>query len=235
MQAEAEDSSKPSSSRAKKIAVACLWLSFVVFVPWFSQQHNLGPLEIFELVALKIKSSFWGPVLFVLAYTLLPLLFFSATALTVISGAIFGPLWGLIYTALGTSVSSSVAYLIGKFFGRDFIEGCRPGSLPGKCAQKLQGHSFSSVLLMRCLLVPFDLVNYIAGAVGVHYPAFLSATILGSLAPMVFFVHLGHSTGLGSTEAPELNPLVLVGSLFIMLLGLVLSKLWNKKAEQKNP
>lgn len=178
-----------------KIVVASFWLLVVVTTTIYSRSHGLGPQETLSHLAEFTAQSQFGPLLFAAAYTLLPLFFFSAALLTMFSGALFGPVWGVVYTIVGSSVSASFAYVLGRYFGEDFVSSRLEGSRIAKLSRKLREQGFLSVLTMRLMFLPFDLVNFVSGAVRVKFLRFWSATILGSLPGTISLVYLGASGG----------------------------------------
>lgn len=93
-------------TRNKKIAIALLLLFiavafFVNSIPALSAQgieswiDSLGP---------------WAPVVYILVYTIRPLVFFPASILTLTGGVLFGAWFGTLYTLIGATLSALVGY-----------------------------------------------------------------------------------------------------------------------------
>ena len=218
---------KWDASWTKKI-VAFVWGALFLAAILGSTYFDLSPKEGLIQLIPWLKGSVLGPVVFIGLYTLLPLVFFSPTVLTIFSGVGFGPVWGVVYTLLGTMVSSSVAYRLGNFLGGTWLAEKTENSSCSRWISGLRSNGgFESVLMMRLLFVPFDLVNYLAGAVGIRFKSFMSATVLGSIAPIILFVQLGHATGLGLDGKAEINLTVLAASVVLILLGLGASRKWK--------
>lgn len=51
-------------------------------------------------------------------------------------------------------------------------------------------NSFETVLIMRFIFLPYDLVNYLAGILRIDLKAFILATLLGSIPGTIAFVPL---------------------------------------------
>ena len=64
----------------------------------------------------------WGILIFIVAYLIRPLIFFSATVLTILAGAIFGPVLGVLLTILSANAGAMIAYGIGRKFGDSIID-----------------------------------------------------------------------------------------------------------------
>ena len=132
--------------------------------------------------------SMWGPIIYIVLYTIRPLILFPATLLTALSGALFGFWWGIAYTIIGENLSANFAYWIGRFFG----QGLRlEDSFLGNSITWLRNRPFEAVLFMRLFYVPFDLANYGSGVLKVGWPSYALATFIGIIPGLTTFVALG--------------------------------------------
>ena len=162
-------------------------------------------------------------------YTLRPVVLFPATLLTLAGGALFGAVWGIVYTIIGANLGATLAYFIGYFFGQNALESdAEDAGRLQRWTQRMRENSFETVLTMRFIFLPYDLVNYLAGFLRINYGAFIFATILGSLPGTLSFVLLGASTGLNA-EGGGFNPWVLVASVVIFVASLTLSRLLKRR------
>ena len=90
--------------------------------------------------------------------------------------------------------------------------------------------STSSVLTMRFIFLPYDLVNYLAGFLKIDWKPFLLATLLGSLPGGFSFVLVGASIeGNAINEIPSLDPITLGFSVAIFISSLALSRYFKKR------
>ncbi len=176
-----------------------------------------------------IRDNPLAPLIFIGLYTLRPIVLFSAVLLTLAGGALFGAVWGVVYTVIGANLGATLAYFIGYFFGQNALEAEDEDT--GRLQRwigKMRSNSFETVLTMRFIFLPYDLVNYLAGFLRINYWAFILATILGSLPGTLSFVLLGASTGLNA-EGGGFNPWVLVASVVIFVASLGLSRLLKRR------
>ena len=155
--------------------------------------------------------------------------------LTLGAGFLFGPVWGIVLTIIGANLGASLAYLIGRYFGRGVLESSEgDAGFAGHYAERLRNNSFETVLTMRFIFLPYDLVNYLAGFLRVRYTAFILATILGSLPGTIAFVLFGASTdGDFSGGLPSLDPAVLIASVVIFVASLGLSRVFKNRERRK--
>lgn len=176
-----------------------------------------------------------GPFLFILIYTLRPILFFPASILTIAGGAIFGPI-GVLWVVVGSNLSALVAYGIGRFFGSGLIDETAEGVIL-RYAQRMRQNGFITILIMRFIYLPYDLVNYFSGILKIDWRKFIVATALGSIPGTAFYTLFGASfqnlDQALSGQLPKLNPIILAISLTMFVVSLLLS--WYfKKIERKS-
>ncbi|MCA9939229.1 MAG: TVP38/TMEM64 family protein [Anaerolineales bacterium] len=220
-----------------KLGALAFWALVLGGYWWYANRNGLTLQETLTLVAHLLTGSIWGPLAYILLYALRPLIFFPATLLTVLSGFLFGP-WGILYTILGSNTSAMVAYGVGRYFGQGVLEGEENASVVQRYAQRMRQNSFETVLLMRLLFLPYDLVNYAGGFLRINWKAFLAATAIGSIPGTISFVLLG--TSFGTLEALlageyRLNPVTLVLSVALIAGSIALSRHFKKRESTAPP
>lgn len=223
-----------------KLIAALLWLSLISSYVWYYRSQGLTTATALAQIV-QLLDSRWGPGLYILLYTVRPLLFFSSTVLTIVSGAVFGAgslanlALAVLYTAIGSNLSASLAYAIGRFFGNGLVPEnvIENNPLAQRYVDRMRQHSFETVLIMRFIFLPYDLVNYLAGILHIHWPAFVLATLLGSLPGTLAFVSFGASIDLKQLaigQRPPLNPWVFLFGLTILMLTITTARYVKKRA-----
>lgn len=227
----------------QKIVAGIFWLLLIGGYTYYYQVNNLTTesaiLEIVELL-----SSPWGPLLYILIYMVRPLIFFSAAVLTIASGSIFGSgsilnlSLAILYTVIGSNLSATLAYLVGRFFGAGLLQEQESetdeANVIQRYADRMRKNSFETILIMRFIFLPYDLVNYLAGILRIDWKAFILATILGSIPGTIAFVSFGASIDvkqLARGETPEFDPLVLIFGAVIFVVSLAISRYFKQKEE----
>ncbi len=219
---------------AQKLFAGFFWLLLVGLYVGYTVRNDLSPLDTFRQLLDFLSGSAYGPLLFILLYTLRPLVFFSALVLTVGAGFLYGPVLGIVYTVVGANLGASLAFVIGRFFGRGVLPSGAPEGRLGRYADRLRENAFETVLTMRFIFLPYDLVNYLAGFLRVRYAPFILATILGSLPGTVAFVLFGASTdGDFSGGLPSVDVRVLVASALIFGASLGVSRLLKQREKRR--
>lgn len=212
----------------RKLPALIFWVLVVGGYFWYAWRNNVDLRQVAVQLVDTLRGG-WGPLLYLLAYILRGMLLLPATVLTVLGGFVFGPWLGILYTVIAANASALVAYAIGRFFGDDTVQSAKTSAL-SSYVEGMRRNSFETILLMRLVFLPYDLVNYLAGFLRISWRAFLLATVLGSLPGTVSFVLLGASlqgTDLGRAEF-KLDPWSLVISVLITLVSLGISRYFKR-------
>ena len=134
-----------------KIIALLFWFGLLWLFFSYREANTMNNLELLGLLFDFVSGSSLGALLYIIVYAIRPLIFFPATLLTFLSGALFGFWWGIFYTIVGENMSANLAYWIGRFFGKDLkLE----NSLLSGWITKLRTNAFVTVLLMRLLFCP---------------------------------------------------------------------------------
>ena len=214
-----------------KLLALLFWATVVGGYYLYANQNDFTLTDSLHAVVGFLTHGFYGPLLYVLLYTLRPLLFFPSTLLTLLGGFLFGPL-GIIYTMLGGNLSALFAYGVGRYFGQGVLDEEENSSIIQNYTQRLRQNSFETVLVMRLLFLPYDLVNYAAGFLKISWKPFLAATAIGSLPGTISVVLFGSSFGtLEELMAGkvQLNPVTLGISVVLILVSIGLSRVIKKR------
>ncbi len=210
--------------------VIALWIA--AFLAWrdYRSSNDLSTLEAGQRFIDAIEAAWWGGLAFVGVYLVRPLVLFPASVLTVMAGLVFGPWIGVVVVIVAANSSALLAYGIGRLLGRtpgdeaDDSAGTGATSFAARWASRLRENSFETVFIMRLIFLPYDLVNYLCGALRIRWSAFLLATALGSLPGTISFVLLGASLERIDDGIDGINPLAIVFSVGIFVASLAISR-----------
>ena len=218
----------------QKLLAVCFWLLAAGGYLYYTSSNDLDPLslEAIRPVIDFLAGNRWGPLVFIGLYILRPLVLFSALVLSIVAGALFGPVWGIIYTIIGSNGGAGLAYFVGGLLGEDVIETETDGEEKGigRYVKRMRENIFETVLTMRLVGVPYDLVSYLAGFLKVNFWAFILATALGALPGTVAIVLFGASVGLEGGQ-PSLDWRVLVASVVIFAVSIGASQLLKRRGD----
>ncbi len=158
---------------------------------------------------------FFGPALFAVAYAVLTVLLVPGAPLTIAAGALFGVVGGGIVVMFGATAGAAASFLISRRSTRGAVEQARGARLEA-LEQRFGGRGFPAMLLLRLIpLVPFNALNYAAGATAIGTRDYMLATFIG-IAPGVFVF-----TALGAGLSDPLSPLFIGAVVLLVAMSLV--------------
>jgi uncharacterized membrane protein YdjX (TVP38/TMEM64 family) len=208
---------------APKLIAATLWITAIIGFNQYQTTQGLTTTQTAINIFDGITMTIWGPLLYILIYAIRPVTFFPATALTILAGIFFGLVWGTMLTVVAATLAAGVAYMVGRFFGANLkLE----RTALGNSITALRENTFSAVLTMRLIFLPFDLVSYAAGILRTKFVPFILATFIGIILGTATFVSIGASLNVAEFEAngfsfdlyaPQF--LLLSAAIFVVSLG----------------
>jgi uncharacterized membrane protein YdjX (TVP38/TMEM64 family) len=222
----------------QRAVVAAVWVGAIV--AWQIHQSSTGRsvTETAQAFIDVVGGSWWGVFAYVLVYLARPIVLFPASVLTIVGGILFGPVLGVLVVVVAANASAMVAYGVGRLLGRP------PGgsdidagdlSTVQRWSSRMRDHSFETVLVMRLLFLPYDLVNYLAGLLRLRWLPFLLATALGSLPGTVSFVLLGASLDRVDEGFGGIDPVALAASIAIFVASILLARILRRRQPEGTP
>ncbi len=198
--------------------ILTIW-GVIIIVAFTTIVRSGIPLHDYPLVISKTVAAYgyMAPILFILLYAIRPLIFFPATILSLSAGLLFGPWKAIIILIIAENLSSSVSYSAGKYVGKSMLAKMDKNNIwLHKFESYFHHNEFITILTLRLIYAPFDLVGYFAGASNIRYSAFALATIIGIVPGLTTVAFLGGSTT---------HSIYLLLALIFFLLGIGISKL----------
>ncbi len=216
-------------------AVVAIWIVAIVAWRRYQTSNDLSTTGAAQEFIDSVEMAWWGVLAYIAVYLARPIVLFPASVLTVVGGVLFGPVAGVIIVIVAANGSATIAYLVGRLLGhtpgdRDDHEGDQAATtLISRWSTKMRDNSFVTVLVMRFLFLPYDLVNYAAGALRIRYVPFIAATALGSLPGTISFVLLGASLDRVDQGLGGIDPIALIFSVIIFVASLVVARLLKRR------
>ncbi|PSL51725.1 putative membrane protein YdjX (TVP38/TMEM64 family) [Saccharothrix carnea] len=114
--------------------------------------------------------------------------------LSVAGGVVFGPVVGTVVVVAGVTIGAVASFAVARRLGREVV---RPRSARGRVARvdrMLERRGLPAVIALRLLpVVPFGLVNYVAGLSGLRVGAFVLGTAVGVVPATLVYTVTGAS------------------------------------------
>lgn len=172
-----------------------LWILLLIFSAYFYFTHNISfEQAIFGAKSFVLENKILWFFLFIWLYCIRPLFFIIATPFDIFSWMVFGPVYGFFISWTGTFFSSMFSYGVWRITGPG-ITSIKRKKTKNKSKKnkkeilrkKLHEDTFFTVLMMRFLMLPFDLSNYICGIMKTPFLKFTAASTLW-IAPATFII-----------------------------------------------
>lgn len=167
----------------------------------------------------------WGPIAFILIYSIATVLFIPGSLLTLGGGVIFGVFWGSIYVFIAATTGATFAFLIGRYLTRDWIaKKIADNSKFQAIDNAVAKEGFKIVLLTRLSPVfPFTLLNYAFGITKVSLTDYILGAI-GMIPGTIMYVYIGSLAGniamIGAGNVPR-NSQAETAKLIIRIIGFI--------------
>ncbi len=170
----------------KKIVLAVLMLALIIGSYFLTKRYGISQ----EVIRSWIQGKgIWGPVVYVLLLTVLPLVLFPDSVIVIAGGLTFGLLWGTVLTVIGSVLGAAIAFWIARYLGQGVAQRLLKGKL---VSFDWEMNGFLLILLLRLIpLFPFKIVSYSAGISEVNFRPYFWATTLGSLPGILAYVNIG--------------------------------------------
>jgi uncharacterized membrane protein YdjX (TVP38/TMEM64 family) len=141
---------------------------------------------------------------------------------TLAGGFLFGPWLGTAYALTGATLGATVVFLAARA-GLAGL-GARAGPWARRFEAGFRRNGLNYLLVLRLIpIVPFWLINLVAGAVGLRLGVFVLGTLVGMIPVSFIYASLGNGLGTLADEGrpPDLA-ILFRPSVFLPILGLAL-------------
>lgn len=135
----------------------------------------------------------WAPLLYIVLYTVRPLIFFPASVLSIAGGLAFGAWLGTLYTIIGATFGAMLSFYVAKKLGKSLVRKKWSGNA-AKIQGQMEQNGFFYVFLFRLIpVINFDLISYLAAFAKVRFSSFTLATFVGIIPGTFAYNFLGSS------------------------------------------
>ncbi len=213
----------------KKVLLGGLWIAALGIGVSLWLRTGLAPQEVPEKFQQWLRD--FGIVraglIYVLLFIIRSITFFPASLFLLVAGVSFGPWLGVLITNVGEMASAVTAFLVARYFGREWVRSRARGVIE-RWDAKIRSNGVMTVMIMRLILLPFDVVNYGCGVTAVRLRDYAIGSFLGLQPALIAFVLLG-ATGsadaagsvdvLGHSISARLLILLLAGVFLMISIG----------------
>ena len=172
----------------------------------------------------------WAPALYMLLYTLAPVLFLPGLPITLVGGILFGSFWGVIYTIFGATAGACLAFLVARYVGRNWIFGKLKNPRWRKLDEGVKQQGWKMVAFTRLIpLFPFNLLNYAFGLTKIGFIPYALTSFICMLPACIAFIVF--SSSLLDIIKGKIPPafIIGIGLIIIVLLAPVLYRYYKSR------
>ncbi|MDX9821256.1 MAG: TVP38/TMEM64 family protein [Syntrophales bacterium] len=177
-----------------------------------------------------------APLVYMLVYTIAPVLLLPGLPLTIAGGILFGPFWGVVYAIAGSTLGACVAFLAARYIARDWVERRLQDPRWRRLDRAVEEQGWKIVAFTRLIpLFPFNLLNYAFGLTRIRFLHYALATFVFMLPACIAFIVF--SSSLPDLIQGRLSPSFLAGLGMVLLVSLipVLYRRYRNKKGMKDP
>jgi uncharacterized membrane protein YdjX (TVP38/TMEM64 family) len=194
--------------------------------------YILGGIEQKQIESWLNQAGILAPLVYIILYTIATLLLLPSTPLNLTGGVIFGTIWGTIWTSIAALIAAIIAFYFTRTIGKEIIQEKFAGRWEAINSEITQGGVFYMFAIRLLPIIPYGLVNFVAGLTSITVKDYIVGTSLGTIPGILPFVMMG-SSGITAIQTGDFLPLLFALSLIGILVGVAT---WYRKSRQaKNP
>ena len=223
----------PDPSTKPKILKRILFL--LVLVSAIGALNVTGGTRFLDQAELRQWVAAWGvfaPLIYILIYTVAPVLLLPGLPITIAGGILFGPFWGVVYTIIGATSGACASFLVARYAAGDLIRQRLTSPRWKKLDEGVTRHGWKIVAFTRLIPVfPFNLLNYAFGLTAIPFSHYAVTSFVCMLPACIAFIVF--SSSLPDLIRGRLSPafaagLVLIGG--VMALPVLYRYFRSKKS-----
>ncbi len=212
------------------IVVASLILSQTRLVDWITLENLQQNKELLkDYVSQHYITSIIGYILLyiLVAATAIP----GAILLNLTGGFLFGVLPAIVYVNIGATGGAVFCFLLARYLGKEWVYK-KYGKKISKLNRELEEYGKNYLLTIRFIpILPFFLINILAGVTNVSAKTFLWTTALGNLPGSIIYTMVGKNLGDIQSTKDLFSPKII--GIFLLLTAFSLLPIFIKKKKKK--
>ncbi len=174
----------------KRLAIRFLLFAAVgagIVVALLNREH-LSPGQLEAAIA---RLGVWGPLAYIAAWLIAPVLFLPGAPLTLAGGALFGLFWGSLYTLAGATGGATLAFLVSRYLAADWVER-KAGARLGRIRAGVEREGWIYLAFTRLVpLFPFNLLNYAFGLTRIPLRTYVLTSLVCMAPGTAGYIYLG--------------------------------------------
>jgi len=181
-------------TKKKNIIKLILFAGVIIFIVTLIKLTGLNEYLDKEKLHMWIKGfGAWGPLVYILVYSITPILFLPGLPVTIAAGLAFGPIYGTLFAIVGATIGACLAFLVARYFARSQVESLLQGRL-NKIDEGVEKKGWIFVAITRLIpIFPFNLLNYAFGLTKIKFSHYAITSFICMLPATAAYVVLSSS------------------------------------------
>jgi len=201
----------------KKVLILLAIVAAILSVRWTGLSRYMETEALRQLVD---QSGLFAPLVYMLIYTVAPILFFPGLPITIVGGILFGPFWGVVYAIVGSTCGACAAFLVSRHISGNWIELKMKSPRWRRLHDGVEKHGWKMVAFTRLVpLFPFNLLNYAFGLTRIKFWHYTLTTFICMLPACIAFIVF--SSSLLDLFRGKVSGAFLAGIVLIVLVSLI--------------
>lgn len=219
--------SSMDENKKKNIIKLALFAGVIILIITLIKTTGLDQYLDKERLHLWIKGfGPWGPLIYVLVYSITPILFLPGLPVTVVAGLAFGPVYGTILALVGATIGACLAFLVARYFARSKVENLLKGKLK-KIDEGVEKNGWIYVAITRLIPVfPFNLLNYAFGLTKIRFSHYAITSFICMFPATAAYVVL--SSSLLDLLKGRVSPELMIGAALLAAVSAI-PFIYNKR------
>jgi uncharacterized membrane protein YdjX (TVP38/TMEM64 family) len=164
-------------------------VGLVSAIAYLAQHREFLQRSLLERESLRFSRL--APILFVLVYAAVTVLFVPGSILTIAGGALFGPVWGTLWNLSGATLGATLAFLMARYVASDWVSRTT-GERLTRLMRGVEEEGWRFVAFVRLVpFFPFNLVNYAFGLTRIRIIEYVAASFVCMAPGALAYTWLG--------------------------------------------
>lgn len=182
-----------------------------------------------------VASTWWAPLVIVLAYTPASVLMFPRPIITLAAVVAYGPVRGFAYAMTGVLLAAGLTYVAGRRFRRDTVRRIA-GARLNRITHALRDHGLLAVTALRLVpIAPFIVEGLVAGAIRIKAWHFMLGTFLGMLPGVLTATIFADQIEAALEDPAKINWWIVAGVVALVAALTWRVKRWLDRIEHDEP
>lgn len=216
----------------RRFIIGMIVLAIIIFI-WVSGIRKCFTFEYIKTqsdwLRMQVETHYWKTVfLYLLAFiTVVIFCLPGAAVMSIVGGYLFGVFFGVIYLMIGATIGAIIFFLVVRYLLGSYLQ-LRFASRLVRFNQLIERRGWLFLLMLRCLpLIPFAMVNILAGLTNIKFSTFVWTTLVGVIPTGIIFTYAGRQLGT-IKNVQDIFTSSILGALILLILAVCLPVIINR-------